>query len=158
MGSAVPGTVNVLVGVSLRRARPRRILLVSGPIADPFEAGRVSDRRRWRWRRFVSFIERKRVAVESEALAVPVPTNKETYPLTAHASTGQPLVVATDRLWKALHCSSLTPPLSFPHRVPAIIRQRIALVISTRRAMNHFAGVFPGNPGIRSRVIIEPLY
>ena len=46
-------------------------------IADAFEAGRVSDwRRRW-WRRLVSFIERERVTVESEALAVPARANKQ---------------------------------------------------------------------------------
>lgn len=51
---------------------------MAGSIADAFEAGRVSDWRRWRWRRFVSFIERERVTVESEALAVPARANKHT--------------------------------------------------------------------------------
>lgn len=77
MGSAVMAcAVNVLVRVSLRRAGPGRVFLVAGPIADAFEAGRVSDRRRWRWRRFVSLVEREREAIKSEALAVPVPTKK----------------------------------------------------------------------------------
>lgn len=60
----------------LWRARPRRVLLVAWPIADSFEAGRISDRRRWRWRRFVSLAEGQRVAVESEALAVPAQTEE----------------------------------------------------------------------------------
>lgn len=48
---------------------------MAGPVADAFEARRVSDRRRW-WRRcLVSFIERERVTVESKALAVPVGSN-----------------------------------------------------------------------------------
>lgn len=77
MGSAVMAcAVNVLVRVSLRRAGPGRVFLVAGPIADAFEAGRVPDRRRWRWRRFVSLVEREREAIKSEALAVPVPTEK----------------------------------------------------------------------------------
>lgn len=75
MGSAVPRPVNILVGMSLGRARPGRIFLMAGPVADAFEARRVSDRRRW-WRRcLVSFIERERVTVESKALAVPVGSN-----------------------------------------------------------------------------------
>lgn len=75
MGSAVPRPVNILVGMSLGRARPGRVFLVAGPVADAFEARRVSDRRRW-WRRcLVSFIERERVTVESKALAVPVGSN-----------------------------------------------------------------------------------
>lgn len=75
MGSAVPRPVNILVGMSLGRARPGRVFLVAGPVADAFEARRVSDRRRW-WRRcLISFIERERVTVESKALAVPVGSN-----------------------------------------------------------------------------------
>lgn len=83
MGSAVPRPVNILVGMSLGRARPRRVLLVAGSVADTFEARRVSDRRRWRWRCLVSFVERERVTVESKALAIPVGSNEDIYPLTA---------------------------------------------------------------------------
>lgn len=83
MWSAVAWAVNILVGVSLWRARPRRVLLVTGAIADAFEARRVSDWRCWRRRRFVSFIERERVTVESKTLAIPVRANKEIRPLMA---------------------------------------------------------------------------
>lgn len=82
MGSAVPRPVNILVGMSLGRARPRRVFLVAGSVADTFEARRVSDRRRWRWRCLVSFVERERVTVESKALAIPVGSNEDIYPLT----------------------------------------------------------------------------
>lgn len=75
MGSAVSRPVNILVGMSLGRARPGWVFLVAGPVADTFEARRVSDRRRWRRRCLISFVERERVTVESKALAIPVRSN-----------------------------------------------------------------------------------
>jgi len=75
MRTAVSRAVDILVGVSLGRARPRRILFVSRTVADALETGGIPNwRRRW-WRGFVSLIKREREAVESEALAVPNETD-----------------------------------------------------------------------------------
>lgn len=69
--TAVPRAVDILVGVSFGRARPRRILLVSRAVTHALEARGIPNwRRRW-WRSFVSLIKREREAVESEVLAVP---------------------------------------------------------------------------------------
>jgi len=70
MRTAVSRAVAILIGVSLRRARPRRILLVSRPVAHALETGGIPNWRRRRRRGFVSLIKREREAVESEALAV----------------------------------------------------------------------------------------
>lgn len=70
MRTAVSRVVTILVGVSFRCARPRRILLVSRPVTDALEAGGIPNWRGRRWRSFVSLIKREREAVESEALAV----------------------------------------------------------------------------------------
>jgi len=75
MRTTVSRAVDILVGVSLGRARPRRILFVSRTVADALETGGIPNwRRRW-WRGFVSLIKREREAVESEALAVPNETD-----------------------------------------------------------------------------------
>lgn len=71
MRAAVPRAVALLIGVSFGRARPRRILLVSRPVAHALETGGIPNWRRRRWRGFVPLIERQREAVEAEALAVP---------------------------------------------------------------------------------------
>lgn len=71
MRTAVSRVVDILVGVSFGRARPRRVLLVSWAVTHALEAGGIPNwRRRW-WRSFVSLIKREREAVESEVLAVP---------------------------------------------------------------------------------------
>lgn len=70
MRAAMSRAVDILVGVSLRRARPRRIFLVSRAVTDALETGGISNWRRRRWRGFVSLIKGQREAVESEALAV----------------------------------------------------------------------------------------
>lgn len=70
MRAAVSRAVDILVGVSLRRARPRRIFLVSRAVTHALETGGIPNWRRRRWRGFVSLIKGQREAVESEALAV----------------------------------------------------------------------------------------
>lgn len=76
MRTAVSRAVDILVRVSLGRAWPRRILLVSRAVTHALEAGGIPNwRRRW-WRGFVSLIKGEREAVESEALAVPNGTSR----------------------------------------------------------------------------------
>lgn len=74
--TAVSRAVDILLGVSLGRARPRRILLVSRAVTHALEAGGIPNWRRRRWRGFVSLIKWEREAVESEALAVPIMADK----------------------------------------------------------------------------------
>lgn len=71
MGTAVSrAAVDILVRVSLRCARPRRIFLMSRAVTHALKTGGIPNWRRRRWRGFVSLIKGQREAVESEALAV----------------------------------------------------------------------------------------
>lgn len=75
MRAAVSRAVDILVGVSLRCARPRWIFLMSRAVTHTLETGGIPDWRRRRWRGFVSLIKGQREAIESNALAVSNETN-----------------------------------------------------------------------------------
>lgn len=70
VGSTVCGSVVILFRMSFWNAGPGGIFFVSWPVTDTFEAGSVSDWRRWWWRRFIPLVEREAETVESDTFAV----------------------------------------------------------------------------------------